>query len=103
MALQVFFPASRSSLPLDTISSVILVRAQTQMLRVAAPAIVTGMQHEHPLGDRTMRQLPRDPVDGHCLSADLHAAIAVKIARTGPEVTTGLGIDFDIGLKTLND
>jgi hypothetical protein len=101
MALEVLLPAALGSLPIDSIARIVLGRPELQVFRVAAAAIVAGVEHLHSFGDRPVRQFPGQAVDHWVASGHKHAPIAegAKLAR--PDMTARLGIDFDIGLQSL--
>jgi hypothetical protein len=101
MAFEILFPAALGSLSIDPIARIVLGRPEFQVFRIAAAAIVAGVQHLHSFGDRPVRQFPGQAVDHWVASGHKHAPIAegAKLAR--PDMTARLRIDFDIGLQSL--
>lgn len=74
-----------TTLPL-LVPHVVEARAEEQVSDVAARRVITGVQHLKPVGDRPVRQLPREPMGEHvCLrSRNMQRAVAILDATPAP-------------------
>jgi hypothetical protein len=103
MPLEIERPCALAPTLLDAIASIVVLRAQREVLQIAAWRVVTDVHHDHPFGDRPMRRLPGDTVGETLDSAHPYDAIAPRIPKSRPQMASGHLVDLHMGAHPSSD
>ena len=88
---------------LNPVAHILALGSKLQVLGIAACRVVAGVQHEHPLGDRSVRQFPGYPMGGSHAGSYAHAAVSAVVPIAHPHVTSRSPVDLHVGAQPLGD
>lgn len=80
---------------------ILLMGTQSKVRQLDAVAVVAGVIHFHPVGDRPMRQLPGEDVDVSLFSAIANETITLSVVGKRPALASVF--DTNVPGETLQD